>query len=230
MTIPEQAAQYALEIAADDSHGYSQAIRWPWEGPDFDCSSLVIWAYTCAGVDLYGSGARSTWDMIPIMLSMGFEDVTASVDLRTGRGLKIGDVLMKTGHTALYAGNGLEVEASIAETGDIYGQPGDQTGAEILTQPYRPTWKNVYRLIKGGDKIMLQLDVVGPGSQGDSVKAVQGMLRGRGYKNLNGKTLLKIDGSAGSNTINAIKQFQADHGLEPDGYCGQMTANVLFYQ
>jgi len=55
-------------------------------------------------------------------------------------------------------------------------------------------------------------------------------LRGRGYKNLNGKSLIKIDGSAGSNTINAIKQFQEDHGLEPDGYCGQQTANVLFYQ
>ena len=42
MGIINNAVTRALEIAADDSHGYDQANRW---GPDYDCSSLVISAF-----------------------------------------------------------------------------------------------------------------------------------------------------------------------------------------
>ena len=39
MGVIDNAVTRALEIAADDSHGYDQANRW---GADYDCSSLVI--------------------------------------------------------------------------------------------------------------------------------------------------------------------------------------------
>lgn len=49
--------EWAKNIAADDSHGYSQPRR---NGnPDYDCSSLVYYALKQAGLDV-GSSAFST--------------------------------------------------------------------------------------------------------------------------------------------------------------------------
>ena len=97
--------------AADDSHGYDQADRW---GPDYDCSSAVIAAWELAGVPVKSNGATYTGNMRGVFLRCGFEDVTGSVDLATGAGLQRGDVLLNIRHhTAMYCGNGMEVEASI---------------------------------------------------------------------------------------------------------------------
>ena len=78
MGIIDNAVTRALEIAADDSHGYDQTSRW---GPDYDCSSLVISAFKKAGVPL---SCTYTGNMRSDMLRHGFEDVTGSVDLATG--------------------------------------------------------------------------------------------------------------------------------------------------
>ena len=108
MDVIESAAEYAQNIAADDSHGYDQAGRW---GPDYDCSSLVISAFRKAGVPL---SCTYTGNMRGDMLRCGFEDVTGSVDLNTGAGLERGDVLLNhVHHTSLYIGGGQLVQASI---------------------------------------------------------------------------------------------------------------------
>ena len=44
----DAATLFAESIAADDSHGYDQINR---QGPDFDCSSLVIASYKSVGVE-----------------------------------------------------------------------------------------------------------------------------------------------------------------------------------
>ena len=44
----ERAIDWAIAIANDNTHGYSQQVRW---GPDYDCSSFVISAFRSAGVD-----------------------------------------------------------------------------------------------------------------------------------------------------------------------------------
>ena len=46
--IIEKAVEWAVAIAKDDSHGYDQAHR---DGPDYDCSSLLCWAYYNAGLN-----------------------------------------------------------------------------------------------------------------------------------------------------------------------------------
>ena len=48
-SVVESAISWAVSIANDNSHGYSQINRW---GPDYDCSSLVISAFRNAGVDV----------------------------------------------------------------------------------------------------------------------------------------------------------------------------------
>ncbi len=51
---------------------------------------------------------------------------------------------------------------------------------------------------------------------------MQLLLRGRGYKGKDGK-LLQRDGIAGTNTIYALKKFQAAHSLPETGICDRKT-------
>lgn len=131
----ENATQWALNIANNDDYGYDQNNRW---GPDYDCSSMVIQAYENAGVPVKSAGATYTGNMKPVFTANDFSDVTAIVNLSTGRGLQRGDVLLNySHHTAIYIGNGQLVHASINEHGHaVGGQPGDQTGREICVRGY----------------------------------------------------------------------------------------------
>lgn len=141
MTIPEKAAEWALNIARDDTHGYDQANRY---GPDYDCSSLVITAYKVAGVPLT---CTYTGNMRSNMLDNGFIQVN-DVNLATGAGLQVGDVLLNVvHHTAMYVGNGKLVHAAGNERGGATGgQTGDQTGKEIcVTNYFNFPWDYVLR-------------------------------------------------------------------------------------
>ena len=69
---------------------------------------------------------------------------------------------------------------------------------------------------------MFTPSTVKKGSQGASVKLIQTLLRGLGYTNIDGSAL-KIDGDAGSNTVNAITEYQMDVNLAADGIAGKNT-------
>lgn len=147
MTKTEKAIKQMEAWAADDSHGYDQIFRWGEKG-DFDCSAAVIQAWENAGVPVKTKGATYTGNMLSVFKNCGFKDVKASVNLSTGSGLKRGDVLLNTSkHTAMYCGNGYEVEASINEKGTATGgNPGDQTGREFIKRKYRNyPWTHVLR-------------------------------------------------------------------------------------
>ena len=118
-------------LAADNSHGYSQASRW---GPDYDCSSAVIQAWEQAGIPVKTRGATYTGNMRTIFLACGFKDVTQSVNLATGEGLHRGDVLLNDiHHTAMAIGGNRIVHARSSEGNSMTG---DQSGNEIRTQAY----------------------------------------------------------------------------------------------
>ena len=147
MTKTEKAIRQMETWAKDDSHGYDQDHRWGEKG-DYDCSSAVIQAWQNAGVPVKSGGATYTGDMKNVFLKNGFVDVTSKVNVATGAGLIRGDVLLNTvHHTAMYCGNGKEVEASINEKGTAHGgKPGDQTGKEFLIRSYRShPWNCVLR-------------------------------------------------------------------------------------
>lgn len=114
----------------------------------FDCSAAVIQACENAGIPVKSKGATYTGNMLAVFKKCGFVDVTSKVNRSTGAGLLRGDVLLNTSHhTAMYCGNGKEVEASINEKGTATGgKPGDQTGKEFLIRSYRNyPWTNVLR-------------------------------------------------------------------------------------
>ena len=114
----ERAIQWAVNIANDDTHKYSQATRW---GPHYDCSSFAISAYEQAGVPVKSEGATYTGDMKNVFLKCGFEDVTSSCNLSTGAGMKRGDVLLNIVHHAalVQIDGGTTVEARSSSSGIV---------------------------------------------------------------------------------------------------------------
>lgn len=134
MTKVERAVQWAISIANDDSHGYDQGNRW---GPDYDCSSFIITAYENAGIPVKTSGAQRTYDMKPIFLKCGFEEVK-NWNKSTGAGLTRGDIVLNVQHhVEMYIGDGKLVKASQNEVGgSVGGKVGDQTGKEIRISSY----------------------------------------------------------------------------------------------
>ena len=137
--IVEEALEWILNIASDNTHGYSQTNRW---GPDYDCSSLVISAWQSIGVPVKTNGATYTGDMYDVFIATGFEDVTDKVNLDSaiGAGMLAGDVLLNPGvHTAMFIGNAQIVHAS-SDKG--HPETGDQDGGEICVRSYyKDNWK-----------------------------------------------------------------------------------------
>jgi len=226
--------------ANDDSHGYDQQYRWGERG-DFDCSAAVIQAWQNAGVPVKTKGATYTGNMRSVFLGCGFKDVTSLVNLTNGSGLQRGDVLLNyLNHTAMYCGNGQEVEASINEYGTTTGgRPGDQTGREFLIRPYRNyPWNCVLRYVGSGTssavvnkpstvtvetKVKVEVPEIKIGSKGSAVAALQGVLKFNGYN----VGLMGIDGDFGGATNAAVKNFQQKNGLIVDGVVGEKTWAAL---
>lgn len=181
-TKAQEAVNFAVAVAKDDSHGYDQIDRWG--NPNYDCSGLVITAYERAGVPVKTNGATYTGNMRKVFLKTGFTDVISKVNVKTGAGLEVGDVLLHQGkHTALYIGSGKIVHASINEKGTATGgKSGDQTGREICTRSYyNHPWDSVLRYTGGTQQATAGFNAVGTVTvTGDSVNVRTG--GGKGYQ------------------------------------------------
>ena len=143
------AIDFMLRFANDPTHGYDQTHRWGEYG-DYDCSSLVITAFEAAGIPLKTKGATYTGNMRTVCLQCGFTDMTKSVNLSSGIGIKAGDILLHEQHHVALAveDNGKTIcHASINEKGTARGgKPGDQTGREICTRTYyNKPWTHILR-------------------------------------------------------------------------------------
>lgn len=122
------AMDWAIAIANDNSHGYSQGSRWG--SPDYDCSSLICQAYQNAGIPVRDAGASFTGDMLPAFQSCGFTWIPGCPTVES---LQPGDVLLNVAnHTEMYVGNGQLVGAHW----DKNGVPGDASGEEISVGGY----------------------------------------------------------------------------------------------
>lgn len=220
-----KAITWMEETAKDDRHGYCQDHRWGKDG-DYDCSSAVITAWEQAGVPVKSKGATYTGNMLPVFKANGFVDVTAQVNRSTGAGLVRGDVLLNTvHHTAMYCGDGKEVEASINEKGTAHGgKPGDQTGKEFLIRSYRNyPWTNILRYTGGKSTTVTDKNYLEIGDSGSSVKTMQTMLIECGYS----CGSYGADGEFGSGTDAALRKFQADNSLVVDGQYGPASKAKL---
>ena len=82
----EKAVQTAVAIANDNSHGYSQSRR---QGPDYDCSSLVYYAFSSAGFSL-SPAWFNTRNMGTALKNAGFTEIT-NINLSNSGSLQRGD-------------------------------------------------------------------------------------------------------------------------------------------
>ena len=225
----DKAITWMEETAKDDRHGYCQDHRWGEDG-DYDCSSAVYTAWQSAGVpvktySLKKYGEAYTGVMLRAFTANGFTDVTAKVNRSTGAGLVRGDVLLNAArHTAMYCGNGMEVEASINEKGTAHGgKPGDQTGKEFLIRSYRNyPWTNVLRYTGNGVTIA-EKNYLEMGDSGAAVKTMQTMLIECGCS----CGEYGADGEFGTGTDIAVRRFQMKNGLTIDGQYGPASKTKL---
>lgn len=119
----EKAIQWAVSIANDNSHGYSQSNR---TGPNYDCSSLVSTAFKNAGFNV--SGSLNTASMRDAFQKAGF-----TVYKKGEVSLKRGDIMLRPktssvgGHTELYLGD----NKCVAAHDNYDNKTGDSSGREI---------------------------------------------------------------------------------------------------
>lgn len=220
----ERAVSWAVGIAQDDSRGYSQYKRW---GPDYDCSSLVISAYEQAGVPVKEAGATYTANMRRAFEQCGFKSIKYGFETV----LVKGDVLLnEKHHAAMYIGDGQIVQASIAETGKIYGKEGDQTTKEIEVRNfYRYGWDYILRYEEKeieGKIVKVELKQIQLGAKCAEVGTVQTLLNALGFKGKNGR-ILTTDRDFGQNVDHAVRLFQKSVDLTPDGIVGKKTWDRL---
>ena len=224
MTIPEAALAWAKKIAADQTHGYSQASRWG--NPDYDCSSFVISAYEQAGAGLKSAGATYTGDLRGVALRCGFSDVTAKCNLNNCSGMQPGDILLyhisgTNGHAAMYAGNSKIVHAR----GKSYGAaaPGDQ-GTEIAVTNYsRSKWQYVLRYTGSKAAVTTPTVVVKRYDVSATLPIIKYGSRGRAVAVWQQIVGVETDGEFGQYTMAATLAFQRAYGLEDDGEVGPYT-------
>lgn len=120
----EKAVLWAIGIADDDRHGYSQVHR---NSPDYDCSSFVGTALSKAGFAV--SKYSTTRNLESQLIKCGFKKCQAP--------WKRGDIHLAAGHHVTMSTDSSHiVHASQSENGGIDGKTGDQTGREICIRTY----------------------------------------------------------------------------------------------
>ncbi len=151
--VVERAISWAISIANDNSHGYSQSSRW---GPDYDCSSFVISAFRNAGVNV--GTATYTGNMRAQFTQHGFQWIPWSQIGGTSN-LQRGDILLnEVQHTEIYLGGNQNVGA---HSNRGYPQTGDQTGTEVsVSGYYYHPWNGVLRYA-GNDVCTCSTDYAG---------------------------------------------------------------------
>lgn len=163
MSVAEKAAQIAEHIAAHNSHGYSQPNRMgngttetvalsdgskvTIHGGDYDCSEMVRVCVNAALSGTYKGPIEYMWtgSQDEEMRAVGYERVSLGSIVR-------GDVLMRSGHTAIYLGGGKIGEAHHGDyAGGLDGRKGDQDGTEVrIATYYASAWTRAYHFPEPG--------------------------------------------------------------------------------
>lgn len=251
--IIHDAVEFAVNIANDNNHGYSQRIRSLYEIDDpksFDCSSLACTAYYYAflknGLTTQARYLKEHCSYTGNMLNMcncGFEIVARNQTAHSQ--MQKGDLeLNTTYHVAVAIDKDNIVHARSSEgTTDTK----DNSGNEIRTQPwylYSHGWTHRLRFTGNGiDFTALTTDTNKPAVKPTTPTGGKYMFEPKtvkaGDKNTSvlllqeilksrgfkgkNKKDLDLDREAGDNTIYALKQYQKSRGLDVDGVCGSAT-------
>lgn len=164
----EKMIQWALQTAADQTHGYSMSSR---TGPDYDCSSFVSYALKAGGFDViaanngYPPTAATLWNALE-KVGGWVKHSFSSVSVQRG------DILIRANeHAAIAISSTKTVEASGVNSGQGSPETGDQ-GREI--DQYNVTGRTWHEVYRHKDATVTVSSPAGTsGSGGDIEKAVR---------------------------------------------------------
>lgn len=245
MNVKQWMANYAIEYAKDNSHGYTNDYpenQW-WRGLDVDCGSFMS---KCLHEALLKIGVNTGyqyfepqggWSIYNETFLRKYCDRYNYSDVRN----QVGDILVSGGHTVMITAVNPDYITHAAN--DYDGRTGDSSGNEIRTQKlYDGGWHYIYRLKDQynkdidsgshvepteGDEIMTKLSTLKKGSTGNQVKNLQALLNL--WTTQSGKYRdIEVDGYFGNATEARLKAYQNLQGLVADGICGPKTwADIL---
>ena len=197
----------------------------------FDCVCLIkglLWGWNGGADKIYGGATYA---------SNGVPDVSADQiigkckDVSTDfSNIQVGELLWMKGHVGIYIGVGLAVECTPAWKNCVQvtavhniGKKSGYNGRSWTKHgklPYVTYDASASPAVPATQaKTITGLPTLKKGSRGDTVKALQILLKGYGYA----LGIWGADGDFGSATENAVECFQEDNGLEVDGVVGAKT-------
>ena len=169
-----------------------------------DCSGLFVWAYKLHNESIY-HGSNTIFDKYCSETG----PVAGTVKIRVGTAV-FQNTEGKRGHIGLYIGGGMCIEAKGTQHGVVSSPLAvwDEWGT-LKDVDYTGTIEETFGIVP--------LDTITKGAKGELVKYLQRSLAEAGYD------VGKIDGIFGSDTLSAVRAFQSDHNLTPDGKVGKLT-------
>ena len=175
-----------------------------------DCSGLFVYAYRQHGKKIY-HGSNTIWEKYIVPESKGA--LAGEIRIRYGSAV-FQNVNGKRTHIGWYVGGGMCVEEHGTKAGCILSPLAtwDEYG-ELVDQDYSAEIWETFNI--------LPLDTITKGAKGELVKYLQRALVEAGYE------VGEIDGIFGTATLSAVRAFQHDHGLTPDGKVGKNTWTAI---
>lgn len=173
-----------------------------------DCSGLFVFAFRENGGEIY-HGSNTIWNDYTVPETR--TALAGEVKIRYGTAVFQVNEGRRT-HVGWYIGGGMCLEAQGTRTGCVLSPLATwDEAAELTNADYTG---EVYEMFD-----ILPLETLTKGSMGELVRYLQTQLIAAGY-DVGSKG---ADGNFGGNTLSAVRAFQSDHGLTPDGKVGKMT-------
>ena len=171
-----------------------------------DCSGLFVWAFKQHGGKIY-HGSDTIWNKYTVPETR--IALAGEVKIRYGAAVFQNNGGKRT-HIGWYRGGGMVEEEQGTRTGCVLSPLATwDEAAELKDADYTGEIYETFNI--------LPLDTITKGAKGELVKYLQRALDEYGYD------VGKIDGIFGTETLSAVRAFQSDHGLTPDGKVGKLT-------
>ena len=197
----------------------------------FDCVCLIkglLWGWDGDTSHVYG-GSDYKSNNVPDIGTESIINVCSGVSTDFSK-IQVGELLWMKGHVGIYIGDGLAVECTPAWKNCVQvtavhniGKKSGYNGRKWTKHgklPYVTYDASAEPVAPAAPSAKVEgLPVLKKGSKGDSVKALQILLKGYGYS----LGIFGVDADFGSSTEKAVLAFQKDSNLEADGVVGPMT-------
>ncbi len=189
-----------------------------------DCSGMFVWAFKQFGL---GMSHISSNIYKSYCSTKGALNDSLKKTILPGTAVFTGKTADNHPHVGLYVGNGKVIEAHGTQAGVVTANITESRwtwwgrlknveypASEVAEQPSTPVNDNLPTN---------NLPTLKRGSTGEYVTLLQTKLVNKGYS----VGSCGIDGDFGRDTEKAVKQFQRDNGLDPDGIVGAKTWKAL---